>query len=264
MRNIVLLLFLFAYSAIAHPVIYKKGWVYWGNFSGDSNNQRVSYTFHPRYAVEVNMERGLFPYSKEGDEEASNPLFNPHEYTNFKVGINSLLKRWYLDDSQANIYVSLQLGHSIRGELKKEVPKKEVSETSGNAWSMVKNMGARIGLLDIPTNLSYTNKLLLRPQIDVDWESRKYYTALSASVDFFIEGDDNSFYQLMYRVGMAPYIGKMKELQTWVVLQMDYAQYGDEASMKVTPMMRFFYRNTLWELGSSLSGDFFLTIMLHH
>ena len=264
MRNIVLLLLLFAYSAIAHPVIYKKGWVYWGNFSGDSNYQRVSYTFHPRYAVEVNMEKGIFPYSKEANKDASLSYFNPYEYTNFKVGINGLLKRWYLNDSQANVYASVQLGYSTRGELKEDVP-----ETSGNAWSvdnmwsMVKNTGALIGLLDPPTKVSYKNKLLLRPQIDVDWESRKYYTALSASVDF-IRGDDSSLYQLMYRVGMAPYIGKMKELQSWVVLQMDYAQYGDEASFEVTPMMRFFYRNTLWELGSSLSGDFFLTIMLHH
>jgi len=93
-----------------------------------------------------------------------------------------------------------------------------------------------------------------------DWESRSLYTA--ASIDSYISEDDIKL-RYTHRVGVAPYKAEMGELQSWLVLKLDYFKAMDDRVM-VTPMLRFFYNNVLWEIGSSIQGDFFLTLMVHY
>ncbi len=209
-QTLLLFLVLFTLSTSAHPVIYKGGWVYWTTLTSHSNKQRVSYTFHPHFSVEMNTEG----------------ILQPHPYRDYKIGINALLKRWYLKDSQGNIYLSLHGG-------------------------FYKNQ---------------STGYVLRPQIEMDWESRKLYTAFSASMTYF-EHSNDPIYQWMYRIGVAPYVARMKELQTWFVFQLDYTILKTNSKkypVVFTPMLRFFYRNTLWETGANLDGDFFITLMLHY
>ena len=93
-----------------------------------------------------------------------------------------------------------------------------------------------------------------------DWESRRIYTAGSIMNYSF---DDKNLQRYSYRIGFAPYIGKMNELQTWMILKFDYFKENDRR-LWVTPMMRFFYKNALWEFGANQYGDFLLTLMTHY
>ena len=195
----------FTSLVFSHPVIYKDGWVYWATLTSQSNKQRVSYTFHPRFSIEANTE-GLVQNS----------------YRDYKIGINILLKRWYLDHSQGNIYLSLHGG------------------------------------TDKKTNY------ILHPQVEMDWESRKLYTALNMAMTQHWKNNQPPLYKIMYRAGIAPYVAGMKDLQTWFVIQWDFTYLSNEQSIVMTPLLRFFYNNALWEMGASLKGDFFMTLMLHY
>ena len=248
MKSFILFLFLFSYSVMAHPVIYKDGWVYWGHFTDTSSQQRLSYTFHPRFSVEFNAEKILM-----NDEGRLRQISNYKR--DFKIGLNTLVKRWYLNDSQANIYASLHAGFSSWLS-----PENYVEITEGEGHPLIRSTAFLTALLRRPPLLDFER--VLRPQIDIDWESQKNYTAFRAAA--YLTEENEPLYRLMYRQGFAPYIGGMKELQTWFVVQADYAQQGDKGSFKMTPLLRFFYRNALWEIGMSTSGDGFLTIMLHH
>ena len=214
--------------AVAHPVIYKGGAVYWGQFTSHSHFQKVNYTFHPRFSFEVNGEF----YRKFG------------EYRDVKLGVNSLVKRWLFHDSQGNIYASLFGGYYRQGA-DADADKDEEKEGSGDA--------------DTETDARWGR--VLQPKIELDWESRRLYTALSAS-SFFREGEPRVD-KLSYRLGFAPYVAGMNALQAWMIVQLSYFKGVDE-QVKVTPMMRFFYNNTLWEIGSDLGGGFFLTLMVHY
>ena len=93
-----------------------------------------------------------------------------------------------------------------------------------------------------------------------DWEDREDYL-LFKTKRFYYDGEQSQSY--MARYGFAPFVAGMDELQAWMILQ---AFYYDEQSKEViiTPMMRFFYKNVLWEIGSSTEGDSFITLMVHY
>ena len=205
LASLIIFSFIFIIPCQAHPVIYKDGGVYWGQFSPNSSVQKVSYTFHPRFAVEANSEfyRGL------------------EEYKDVKLGINVLVKRWFLSDSQGNIYASIQ----------------------GGTYNQKGGQGK-----------------VLSSKLTADWESRKFYTALGISSLRF---DGDSVEKLSYRFGFAPYVAGMRTLQTWMIFQLDYFKEIED-KVDVTPVMRFFYNNTLWEMGANLDGKFFLTLMVHY
>lgn len=94
----------------------------------------------------------------------------------------------------------------------------------------------------------------------VDWEDREDYF-LFRSKRFYYENKQSQEY--LFRYGFAPFVAGMNELQAWGIIQ---AYYYKEQSKEVvlTPMIRFFYKNVLWEMGSSTKGDSFLTLMIHY
>jgi hypothetical protein len=96
--------------------------------------------------------------------------------------------------------------------------------------------------------------------LTADWEDREDYTLFRTKRYYF---DNNENQDYMFRYGFAPYVSGMNELQTWMIVQ---AYYYEEQSREVvlTPMLRFFYKNVLWEIGSSTKGDSFLTLMVHY
>lgn len=93
-----------------------------------------------------------------------------------------------------------------------------------------------------------------------DWEDREQYVVFKSQTFYYNEDTAQDY---MFRYGFAPYVAGMNELQSWLILQ---AYYFKEQSRKVllTPMLRFFYKNVLWEMGSSTKGDMFLTLMVHY
>lgn len=92
-----------------------------------------------------------------------------------------------------------------------------------------------------------------------DWESRTIYTAGSIMTFYY---DDEFQFMHSYRLGFAPYVAGMDTLQTWLIGKIDYYKENDRHVL-FTPMMRFFYKNVLWEIGSNTRGEYFLTLMTH-
>ena len=74
----------------------------------------------------------------------------------------------------------------------------------------------------------------------IDYETRKIYTLYS--YNYFKIGDKN-FNNSKMRLGYAPYEGGYSELNTWFILE-----YNTDVE-SLTPILRFFYKNVLWEVG---------------
>lgn len=96
---------------------------------------------------------------------------------------------------------------------------------------------------------------------EADYETRqvyfsgKGYTLQTSSIP------DSTVYQL--RAGFAPYVGDFEGLNTWVIGQAQYYPGAAAEEVRVGPVLRFFYRNVLWELGTSLRGTWSFNFMLH-
>ena len=91
---------------------------------------------------------------------------------------------------------------------------------------------------------------------EADWETRVLYTSLK-----YLEFDTASMAQ--GRIGFSPRMAKFEELQTWFMVQGRWLRGFDE-TIQITPLVRFFYHNVLWEIGSSTRGDWLLNFMVHY
>lgn len=127
---------------------------------------------------------------------------------------NFLLKRWNSDAFQANLYAVAGAGQS---------------ELSGLAE------GAGLG------------------QLQFDIEDRRYYF-LAKHTRIFTD-KETDLEQSMLRIGFAPYQGRFEEPHFWLILEGErqiFAENTDEESL--TPFLRLFYRNILFEIGQSFDG----------
>lgn len=95
---------------------------------------------------------------------------------------------------------------------------------------------------------------------EADWESRVWYMA-AKWVHLGSENTDQNLY--MARIGHSPILADVNSLQIWFIGQFMYENYMSR-TVKVTPMLRFFYHNVLWETGASLDGEWFFSFMVHY
>jgi len=108
--------------------------------------------------------------------------------------------------------------------------------------------------------------------LQADHETDNFYSAFRAmgfidTQDFdTLLGDplssESSFFALQGRVGILPFETDFESLQIWTVLQVD-AQSWSDSPVELTPLLRLFYKNVLWEMGSSMSGKTWLHMMVH-
>lgn len=94
----------------------------------------------------------------------------------------------------------------------------------------------------------------------LDWESRRLYSYARYSGAYSKVKD---LEQYEGRVGFAPYIAGFNDLNSWLMLQVQHVPERKDETM-VTPMIRMFYKNVLWELGSSLKSDWMLNFMVRY
>jgi hypothetical protein len=99
-----------------------------------------------------------------------------------------------------------------------------------------------------------------RAGFQADWESRHIYTMLRYSAAM---SEAAVLEQYNGRVGFAPFVAGYNELNIWAILQVQHVPQREEETM-VTPLIRMFYKNVLWEAGSSLSGDWLLNFMVRY
>lgn len=142
--------------------------------------------------------------------------------------VNWLAKRWNNDDSQANIYLSGGVGA-------------EVFQANHQTVGM-----AGIGM---------------------DWESRRYYVLFDhLHLHRDLQRDHRPNYGYMkLRLGTAPFLAEYDELNVWLILQGERyfgrGPAGDD--VELTQLLRFYVRNTLWEIGARLNGGWVLNYMVH-
>lgn len=127
---------------------------------------------------------------------------------------NFLLKRWNGENLQANIYSVFGIGNSHLGP---------TDETSG------------LGLL----------------QFDI--EDRDYYF-LAKHIQIF-NNERVDLEQSILRVGITPYVDEFDGLHSWLILEWQNTNFYDGKSISdMTPFLRVFYRNLLFEIGQSFNG----------
>lgn len=91
---------------------------------------------------------------------------------------------------------------------------------------------------------------------EADWETRVLYTSFK-----YYQFSDMAMTQ--GRIGFSPAIADFESLQTWFMIQGMVIDDINETVM-ITPLVRFFYQNVLWEVGSSTRGDWMLNLMVHY
>lgn len=90
--------------------------------------------------------------------------------------------------------------------------------------------------------------------VEADWESREKYISFKTS---YVDSN----YMIKTRLGMAPYLAEYKELNTWFMVE--YVYMSQDNFQEINPLLRFFYKNLLWEMGVGLKGNILFNFMIH-
>ena len=85
--------------------------------------------------------------------------------------------------------------------------------------------------------------------LDADSETRSFYISLRHEA---VASRIERYGYSRGRIGFSPYLAAFGGLHTWVLLQGDYDHWRRRGD--VTPLLRFFFQNVLWEMGASFQG----------
>lgn len=93
---------------------------------------------------------------------------------------------------------------------------------------------------------------LMAMQFDI--EDRKYYFLTKASIIATNEG--NHLKNHTVRLGIAPYVENFDGIHSWLILDFQETEFfADKKTTELTPTLRVFYKNLLFEIGQSFSGE---------
>ncbi len=139
--------------------------------------------------------------------------------------MNYLIHRWNGTDSQGNLYVSAGGGTVLTESISRPAL-----------------MGA----------------------IESDFETRSIYFSGKASTAFAVmTGNIQKLTYLQLRAGVAPYTAEFEEFHSWIMLQTQIFPSADEGRYRIGPLLRFYYRNVLWEIGVTTQRDWNFNFMIH-
>lgn len=116
-----------------------------------------------------------------------------------------------------------------------------------------------VGMVDSEIERRDTSEVYMGG-FEADWETRTLYTALKFY--HFTSPTVTDISMAQARVGFSPFESGFDNLQSWFMLQA-MVMPEVESNVIITPMMRFFYKNVLWEFGSSTRGEWMLNLMVH-
>lgn len=95
--------------------------------------------------------------------------------------------------------------------------------------------------------------------VEADWETRRSYA--NTRIETLASPRLVPIQRLLARAGFAPYLAPFEGLHTWLVLEGDLRDH--HSGVRLTPILRVFYQNVLWEIGTSLEeGDTHLAIAI--
>lgn len=116
-----------------------------------------------------------------------------------------------------------------------------------------------IGIADIEIEKRDTREAYMAGA-EIDWETRNLFVALKHYQ--FSSPSVTDIGMTQARVGFSPKKTPFDQLQTWFMVQAMLTPEIDK-SVTITPLLRFFYHNVLWEMGSSTRGEWMLNLMVH-
>jgi hypothetical protein len=186
----------------SHPVGFKDSWGIMSFNSEKMNELTINHSITSRMAPAVTYRR-----------------VDQFELT--AARLNLLLKRWNLERSQGNIYVSAGYGLG-----------KERSERGG-----------------VPIF-----------ETVADWEDRRVYTLVEHSYMRTLRGTDRDWHYGKARLGFAPFLGEFRDLNVWLIGEWESLP-GEAVEFK--QLLRFYYRNALWEIGMGFNGSVIFNYMIH-
>ena len=117
-----------------------------------------------------------------------------------------------------------------------------------------------VGMVDSEIERQQTNEAYMAG-IEADWETRTLYTSLKYY--YFTSPKVTDISMSQARIGFSPNEAPFDQLQTWFMLQAMYMPDVEKALI-LTPLLRFFYKNVLWEMGSSTKGEWMINLMVHY
>ncbi|HXH29257.1 MAG TPA: hypothetical protein VNJ01_00430 [Bacteriovoracaceae bacterium] len=117
-----------------------------------------------------------------------------------------------------------------------------------------------IGLVDSEIEARRTEEVYLGG-FEADWETRTLFTALKYY--HFTSPKVTDIFMAQGRIGFSPFESGFEDLQTWFMLQA-MVMPDVEPNVIITPMLRFFYKSVLWEMGSSTRAEWMLNLMVHY
>ena len=136
---------------------------------------------------------------------------------------NLLLKRWNGKALQANVYAVLGGGHSS-----------------------FSNQDKSVGLSGL--------------QFDI--EDRDYY--FLAKQVYFGDFRQREFSQTFLRLGVSPYVEGYDGFHSWLIFEwQSQRQFQQPTFEDLTPFLRFFYKNLLFEIGQSFKGISRFNYIIH-
>ena len=141
--------------------------------------------------------------------------------------IGWLVNRWNLPKAQGNFYLLGGVGY---GKLEDDLKNKAMKGT------------------------------MFRLGAQADFETRRIYTFLRYVEHRFFENNEHLSDQFSAAIGFVPYLGEFDELNSWVIFKFIASnQFNDFIHL---PMLRFFYKNFLWEIGQDLDGHSQFNLMV--
>lgn len=189
------------FFAQARPVSYPGGWTAITMNDGEKNSALVHYSPTAKMSIGYRYE-----------------YWRDKEMTLNAVQVNTLLKRWNKQHSQANLYLKSGVG---------------IVYSSADAFDGEMNLAAFAGLA-------------------ADWEDRRYY--FSYENRYTKAGKFADFFQQSARIGWAPYEGDYGDLHTWLMLQVEHMPEASD-HLTITPLVRFFKDVHLFEAGVNDRGE---------
>ena len=151
---------------------------------------------------------------------------SPEKFNIITSQIGWLMRRWNLPEAQGNAYLLGGIGYDILTQSMEQ-------EISGGMY--------RFG-------------------IQLDYETRRIYTFTRYVEHRFFKDNKRIDDQFSVALGFAPYLGKFDELNSWVVFKFTAGDRFNERAYIL--MLRFFYKNFLWEIGQDFDGNSQLNFMI--
>lgn len=114
-----------------------------------------------------------------------------------------------------------------------------------------------------PTPVHTNNPTLYQWNAGWDGEDRQIYALTHFAQTYKANSLSETTGKI--RLGFAPYKAQGDELTLWGIVEWKPKKSGSDKqwSHEVTPMMRMFYKNALFEIGSSLNGKVAFNYMFH-